>query len=74
MCCQLRNHNVHTQVKDDEVQLAVTLTPAAVKAEKKNKDTSGGATERIWRDISYPKVTRRSTQIHCFKGLIGAGV
>jgi hypothetical protein len=65
------------------VQFAVTLTPAAAKAEKKNKDRSGGATERIRRDISsgYPKVrvvwvylggTWRSTQIHRFEGLIGA--
>jgi hypothetical protein len=40
------------------VQVAVTLTPATTKAEKKNKDTSGGATERIRRDISYPTVLR----------------
>jgi len=33
--------------------LAVTLTTATTKAEKKNKDTSG---ERIRRDILYPKV------------------
>ena len=38
------------------MQFAVTLTTATAKAEKKNKDTSGGATERIWRNISYPKV------------------
>ena len=38
------------------MQFAVTLTPAIAKAEKKNKDTSGGATERIRVDISYPKV------------------
>jgi hypothetical protein len=37
------------------VQFAVTLTCATIKAEKENKDTSGGATERIRRDISYSK-------------------
>jgi len=42
-------------VKDDKVQFAVTLTPATTNAEK-NKDTTGGATERIRRDISYPKL------------------
>jgi len=42
---------MHTQEKDGK-QFAVTFTPATTKAEKKNKDTSGGATERIWRDIS----------------------
>jgi hypothetical protein len=47
---------MHTQEKDDKVQFAVTLTPATTKAEKKNKATSGGATERIGRDISNPKV------------------
>ena len=46
---------MHTQAKD-EVQFAVTLTPATTKAEKKNKDTNGGTTERILRDISYPKM------------------
>jgi len=43
-------------VKDDEVQFAVTLTPAKTNGEKKKKDTTGGATERIRRDISYPKL------------------
>jgi hypothetical protein len=46
---------MHTQEKDDKVQFAVTLTPATTKAEK-YKATSGGATERIRRDISYPKL------------------
>jgi len=55
MCCQFRNQNMHTQEKDGKVQFAVTLTPATTKVEKKNKDTSGGATERIRRDIFYPK-------------------
>jgi hypothetical protein len=71
---------MHTQEKDDKVQFAVTLTPATTKAEKKNKATSGGATERIRRDISYPKVrgweglggTWHGTQIHSFEGLIDA--
>jgi hypothetical protein len=45
---------MHTHER--EVQFAVTLTPATTKAEKKNRDTSGSATERIRRDISYPKV------------------
>jgi hypothetical protein len=47
---------MHTQEKDDKVQFAVTLTPATTKADKKNKDTSSGATERIRRDISHPKL------------------
>jgi hypothetical protein len=38
------------------VQFAVTLIWATTKAEKKKRDTSGGATEGIRRDISYPKV------------------
>jgi hypothetical protein len=38
------------------VQFAVTLIWATTKAEKKKRDTSGGATERIRRNISYPKV------------------
>jgi hypothetical protein len=48
---------MHTQEKDDKVQFAVTVTLAwaTTKAEKKNKDTSSGATEKIRRDISYPK-------------------
>jgi hypothetical protein len=46
---------MHTQEKDDKVQFAVTLTPARTKAEKKDKDTSGRATERIPGDISYPE-------------------
>jgi hypothetical protein len=70
------------------VQFAVTLTCATIKAEKENKDTSGGATERIRGDISYSKAkgavggrvyssrylikTWHSTQIHRFEGLIGA--
>lgn len=45
-----------TQRKDDEVQFAVTFTMATVKAEKKNKHTSGGVTEGIRKDISCPKV------------------
>jgi hypothetical protein len=44
---------MHTHAKDGKVQFAVTLTPATTKAEKKNNDTSGGATKRIRRDISY---------------------
>jgi len=49
---------LNVQLKDDKVQFAVTVTWATTKAEKKNKDTSGGATERIRRRISYqrPKV------------------
>ena len=62
------------------MQFADTSIPATTKAEKKNKDTSGGATERIRRHISYPKVrvvgglgkTRDGNQIHRFKGLISA--
>jgi hypothetical protein len=48
---------MHTQEKANEVQFAVTvtLTWATTKAEKKNKDTSSGATEKIRKDISYPK-------------------
>lgn len=38
------------------MQFAVTLTHATTKAEKKNKDTSGGATESIRKDIYFPKV------------------
>jgi hypothetical protein len=46
---------MHTQM--DEVQLAVTLTPATTKAEKKkNKDMNGGTTAKILRDISYPRM------------------
>ena len=45
-----------THLKDDKVQFAVTLTPATTKAEKKNKDTSGGATERTRRHIAYPNL------------------
>jgi hypothetical protein len=39
------------------VQFAATvaLAWATTKTEKKNKDTSSGATEKIRRDISYPK-------------------
>ena len=44
---------VSTHVKDDKVQFAVTLTWATTRDEKKNKETSGGATERIRRDIAY---------------------
>jgi hypothetical protein len=71
---------MHTQEKDDKVQFAVTLTPATTKAEK-YKATSGGATERIRRDISYPKLrvvglrgggTSHGTHMHRFEGLIGA--
>ena len=56
--CQCWVHNMHTQARDGKVQFAVTvtLTPATTKAEKKNKDTSGGATGRIRVDISCPKV------------------
>jgi hypothetical protein len=61
------------------VQFAVALTPlATTKAEKKNKDTSSVATERIRRDISSPRCEWREgagkmwrgTLIHCFEGLI----
>jgi hypothetical protein len=45
---------MHTQVSS--VQIAVTLTPATTKAEKKNKDSSIGARKRIRRNISYPNV------------------
>ena len=44
---------MHTQWKERSVQIAVW---AATKAEKKKRDTSGGATEGVRRDISYPKV------------------
>jgi hypothetical protein len=47
---------MHTQRKEGSVQFAVTLIWATTKAGKKNKDMNGGATERIRRDISYPKV------------------
>ena len=71
---------MHTQLKDGSVQLAVTLTPATTNAEKKNKDTSGGATERIRRNISHPKVRAvggsmqsvAGTQMHRFERLMGA--
>jgi hypothetical protein len=54
MCCQFRNHNMHTQEWESKVQFAVTLvSPATTKAEKKERDTSGGATEKIRKDISY---------------------
>ena len=56
------NHNMHTQSKDGKVQFAVTLTPATAKAEKKNKDTSGGATERVRKDISLPKATGKGAE------------
>ena len=46
---------MHTQLKDGNVQLAVTLTPATTNVEKKNRDTSGVATERIRGDIFHPK-------------------
>jgi hypothetical protein len=72
----IRNRNIHTHEKDDEVQFAVTFTPATTKAEKKNKDTSGGAIEKVRRDISYPKVrvvrrfqVERSTRMHLLKGV-----
>lgn len=45
---------MHTQKKDDRVQFAVTLTPATTNAEKKNSGTSGGASQRIRRHISFP--------------------
>jgi len=39
---------MQTQKRDGSVQVAVILTPAATtNAGKKNKDTSGGATEGI---------------------------
>jgi hypothetical protein len=38
-----------------ELQVGATIW-ATTKAEKKNKDTSGGATKRIRRDIFYLKV------------------
>jgi hypothetical protein len=47
---------MHTQRKERSVQFAVILTWATTMAEKKKRDTSGGATEGIRRDISYPKV------------------
>jgi hypothetical protein len=68
---------MHTQEKDDKVQF-VTLTWATTKAEKQNKHARDGATERIWRGISYPKLrglglgrmlTRHCTQMHRFEGL-----
>jgi hypothetical protein len=46
MCCQFRNHNMHTHAKDGKVQCAVTLTWATTEAEKKSKDASGGAATR----------------------------
>jgi hypothetical protein len=49
---------MHTQRKEMSVQFAGRLYPlfwATTMAEKK-RDTSGGATEGIRRDISYPKV------------------
>jgi hypothetical protein len=59
MCCQFRNHNIDTQERESKVQVTVTLiSPATTKAEKKKKDTSGGATERIRRDISYSTALR----------------
>lgn len=51
MCCQFRNHNTHTQEKESTVQVAVTLIPPTTKVGKKNKDTSGAATRKTWRDI-----------------------
>jgi hypothetical protein len=49
---------MHTHVKDDKVQFAVTLTPATTKVEKKNKGTSGRTTERIRGDIWYSTALR----------------
>ncbi len=45
---------MHTH--DNEVQFAVTTTAGTTGVEKKNKDTSGGATKslRIRRDMSFP--------------------
>jgi hypothetical protein len=68
---------MHTQKKLRSMQFAVTFTPATTKAEKKNKDTRGGATRRIGRDISYPKVRveRLGGTQHpnaSFEGLMGA--
>ena len=44
---------MHTQKRDGSVQFAVTLTPAAAAnaGKEENKDTSGTATRRAWRDI-----------------------
>jgi hypothetical protein len=64
------NQNTHV----DEMQFAVTLTPATTKVEKKDKDTSGGTTERtrIRGDIAHPKVREglggtEGTQTHRFE-------
>ncbi len=42
---------MYTQEKDGKMQVAVTLTWATTKAEKKSKDASGAATRRTRRDI-----------------------
>jgi hypothetical protein len=77
------SNNMHTQKKDGDVQFAVTLTWAATNAEKRTKDATDGATERIRGDISYPKAKGTGggrgrtwhdtqTQMHRFEGLMGA--
>ena len=46
-------HSMHTQ--DNEVQFAATITAVTTEVEKKNKDTSGKATENLKnrRDMSF---------------------
>jgi hypothetical protein len=70
---------MHTHEKDDEVQFAVTLTPATTKAEKKNKDTSGVTIERVLRDIPIQRCGRweglggtRHSSNASFKGLMSS--
>ena len=52
-----RNHNMLILTQDNEVQFAVTITAGTTEAEKKNKDTSSGATESlsmVRKDMSFP--------------------
>jgi len=51
-----RNYKMHTHCHAAvELQVGATIW-ATTKVERKKKDTSGGASERIRRDISYSKV------------------
>ena len=62
---------MRTQKKDDKVQFAVTLTPlATTKAEKENKDTSSGVTERLRRDISSPRCEWREGASKPWRGTL----
>jgi hypothetical protein len=69
---------MHTHCHAVEVQIGALIW-AITKAEKKNKDTSGGATERTRRDIPTQRCRWRGlggtwydTQCIVFEELIGA--